>query len=1111
MGNESASKEAKLGRYVLIQRSDDKHDLKLEDTTGHAFSNPFNELKTEADREMIEEKCETSKVKQILSCYSEKTNSQIGAKIDFVKEPTAELGQMDKEVVEVLASCRRTRRGKANESNFMKENAMQIQRYTRNSYKALSTNAIENCTDLALMQETNNSASAVETVKKSLRGTSRKHFTATVESVMSNNISHAPELLKPSKEPSDKPYLRRKRAAKPKEPETILGLKEKADAKIPLRNKEDSKSDLKSQFAEENTQDKMQNENFGNLGMENNGNILKRSRRGRNITEQTDIEILNAAVEEDKTGRKKCTASKSYKKRLENNTGEVKEKAVTHLLKGKKVHFLLEKNDALLLQEKSTLGEKGDSRKENNASSTTEQTSRRSKRKISVAPQPVGFSPSKEKQALEINETQYKQDTFFSSENVIAGSDRSGVSFSLGHEECGEKGQNGESPDESQKVQLESVQTPAGRSRPRRQKVEKENIHQRGRGKQAICKEIPTQDSNKKADNTKKHTKKNQTKRGKGRKIDLQLEIPLPLEQNTLERENPKADNLNSAQSECSEQYIQNEPHPNDTQNITLGSAPITAQCDSQKRDEVGKENALRRSKRKVLAHEITENVSQQDVGIVEQNMDIRNKNLPKRTKGRRIVSDFQTLLSLGVSAKEDLEVGKSSSAQEDCSLQQPQNAINPNETQNMPMESVQVLAEQSLPDGLNVPRKGRRKAIAQTTLTEYNSKQAGSTTEEDVVVKSACSAKENQSKRSRTRKIAPASQALISPIQDNLPLQTLTRSKNAEQSSETSETKTTANENRPHRSRRRKADDIITTGSVSASKKPRLPDKSNQEKMPRDIQDVSKESISKRSGRKQLVLQKTLAECNGQLGNNSEKAMPVKDESVPLKKGSGKAKKTKKNKGEQIALESQVSSSLNVSITVPPLSSEKGGSACKNPSTVIENGAVGKARQAKCSSRNKTVVSTTAVRRKYKQTAEEVDHENNLEKTDVANQKHCRSDRKKLVALEATICASVKEKYGLNASSDTASNDLLEILDNNAAKKNPPRRGKRKQVNSDSETSASTSITTRDVILENKLKSKAEDSENTTLQKGKRKMKEEPTRAEETEGRTRGSKRTKK
>ncbi|KAH0623651.1 hypothetical protein JD844_006648 [Phrynosoma platyrhinos] len=1131
--NEAESKDAKLETSTEIKipftivTNDYKCDVKLED-------NPLNELKIEA----------TETVCMPESCQPDDTESQNADRTGFVKEPVADLGPKDEEMSRPLASGRRTRKQKVDESTTTIEQTRKVQKRTRNFHRAKSDKSVK----------------SNDSFEQSITDSSTdESLMPVIESV--NKIS--------SREESRKLVIDTNSNIQNKDFETsevdIIGsstCKRNTRGKaIPVKT-ESKTSEVKgigNSICKRNTRGKaiaIKTENQTSE-IESTGNsISKRITRGKAIPVKTEIEILNRAINEYKSGSTKCTVSKICKiEALESNTTEVQENAVRRG-KGKKVNFLLEINNSMSLEDKCVLGdnsiipeEERSSFSESSTSSAKEKTSRRSKKKASVISQQLCCSLSEEKHT-EICGNKDKKGIKSSFENIThTKDDPLVVSSNFFKGKTVQEIQVEENPNETQNVPLESSQTLAVHSPLKKQDIAEENLPRRGRNRQTISHEVCTEYDSKQSAAMKKQkmsvsSEEKQPKRGRGRRVVPPSQIPLPLESITLAKESPKQDHISSSQTEYSLQQIQKEENPNETPKEPVGSIQTSTEHHPARRQKAAKVNPPRTGRSKQgIAHETsTEYDSRKATEVVDCNMGVpinenqqkrvrRKRGLPlfqeealtkespasfsfssakggefllqiqkeglpsespkvprevvqtleehsppkrqkeakeylprrgrrkevisheistefnrkhaveisdhvivvtkeenqlKRGRGKRSVPVFQTppLRENPAFSKEGPKTDSFNSAQGECSLQQIPNEANVSETQETSMES----AEHSPPKRFKIaqedpPRRGRRKAAYQETMTECERKQAAVT-----VVKNADSTKKNESKRDRRRKIVPASQALFSPLKNNS--LTLSPTSEVEQPSSVGETAAIASESLPRKSSRRKKDGITATGSVPANKESKLFDKGKEEKISEDVQDLAKENVSKRGRRKQLVREIL---SNNQLGN-SKNTISINDKTLHFEIDFEKKTQSKRNQEEENVLASELLPSLKVSITLPSSSSDKGRTASENPSALVEN--VGKGKKAKYGrNNNKIAECATSVRRNNKHT-EEVFQENDLEKKTLANEKQYRRGRKKGNAFESTISVSLKEKDGLSVGSCAASEDQQEVLENTASSK---------------------------------------------------------------------------
>ncbi|XP_028585771.2 proliferation marker protein Ki-67 isoform X2 [Podarcis muralis] len=1193
MRNDYENKEAKLEsspkRISPLPKPKDnsKNISELEDNLGHVACNTFSELKSEAVIEPVEilRVSESHQLKEM--------DSENGHKIDFVKEPVANSGAVDTEIVGPLASARRTRR--ADKSRSVKEHdAKNTQRHTSSTQRAESVNCVQanekfdqNITEINLKQESESNTSAVET-----------------EGEMAA-----------------------------RQTEASLDLEENAEI-----------------------QDKIKNQDFETSGVESTGNvILKRNRRGKAASIQAELFITNTDVNEAKKESLRHTTPKTHI--LEKTAIEVKENNVrrrkgrkVHLCDNsvplEEKHMLGDKDGAYEEQKSASIASQPGMQEIQNEENpdeaqkvplesvqTPEEHSpprrqtvapRRGRIKRAISQEKTIGCDSKQAADTEdqnmpvtVKENRPKRGRGRRAvpecqippllENVALTKESPTVdSFSSTQGKCSlQETQTKENLDEMPKMPLESEQPLLEHSPPKRQKIAKGNPPRRGRSKQTISPETLTDCDIKQAADTEDQNmpvtvKENQPKRGRGRRAAPVCSVTLPLEDIPLTYKGPTANSISSAPGKCSLDEIQKEEKPNETEEVPLEglqtpakycparkqkvakrmlpkrgktkqdiSQETSVECESKqtadrkdqamvvtikdnqlkrgrkravpvshmtlplgnltpayegatvdsfssaqgkcslqeihteedlgempkipleseqpllehsppKRQKIAKGNPPRRGRRskQTISPKIpTECDSEQAADTEDQNMLVTVKeSQPKRGRGRRAAPGCQIPPPLENVAlkKESPTVGSLSSTQGKCSLQDIENEKNLDEMPKMPLESEQPLVEHSPPKRLNLAkgnplRRGRNKpTISPEILTECDSKQAGDTEDQNMLV----TVKENQLKRGRGRKTAPVT--ALSPLKSNiLPLPSSTKSKGAvEQPSGALEIATVASENLPRRGRRRKADEAIAASSVSASKKPILLDTGNQEDMPEVLKGVTIDNVSKRGRRKQSVPSEISTESNGQPVSGNRKVSFVKDKKMSLE-SSSVFQNQSKGKRVKRTTPSRVHPSLKVSITLTPPPPDKG-------ETASENDATAKGKLEKCGRRNKIKIVTPSmsVRRKHNlPEKEDFQEKQNVDvgKLAIANEKISRRGRR-VDALEAPISASLRTNRRLNAGGDNAPKD-------------------------------------RQMILKNKSKSKAESIEKTPLKKEKKKtVKEEHSKstvkpAGETEGKTRGRK----
>ncbi|CAI5774862.1 proliferation marker protein Ki-67 [Podarcis lilfordi] len=1078
MRNGYENKEAKLEsspkRISPLPKPKDnsKNISKLEDNLGHVACNTFSELKSEAVIEPVEimRVSESHQLKEM--------DSENGHKIDFVKEPVANSGAVDIEIVGPLASARRTRR--ADKSRSVKEHdAKNTQRHTSSTQRAEPVNCVQanenfdqNITEINLKQESESNTSAVET-----------------EGEMAA-----------------------------RQTEASLDLEENAEI-----------------------QDKIKNQDFETSGVESAGNvILKRNRRGKAASIQAELFTTNTDVNEAKKENLRHTTPKTHV--LEKTATEVKENNVrrkgrkVHLLCDNSVpleekRMLGDKDGAYEGQKSASIAlqpgmqeiqneeNPGEAQKVPLESVQTPEkhspprrqtvTPRRGRRKRAISQETTIECDSKQAADTEdqnmpvtVKENRPKRGRGRRAvpecqippllENVALTKESPTVdSFGSTQEKCSlQETQTKENLDEMPKMPLESEQPLLEHSPPKRQKIAKGNPPRRGRSKQTISPETLTECDSKQAADTEDQNmpvtvKENQPKRGRGRRAAPVCSVTLPLEDIPLTSEGPTANSISSAPRKCSLDEIQNEEKPNETEEVPLEGLQTPAKyCPARKQKLANRMLPKRGKSKQAISQETSvECESKQTADRKDQAMVVTIKDNQLKRGRRRVVPVSHMTLPLGniTPAYEGAKLDSFTSAQGKCSLQEIHTEENIGEMSKRPLESEQPLLEHSPPKRQkiakgNPPRRGRSKqTISPKIPTECDSEQAADTEDQNMLV----TVKENQLKRGRGRKTAPVT--ALSPLKSNiLPLPSSTKSKGAvEEPSEALEIATVASKNLPRRGRRRKVDEVIAASSVSASKKPILLDTGKQEDMPEVLKGVTIDNVSKRGRRKQSVPSEISTESNGQPGSDNRKVSFVKDNKMPLE-SSSVFQNQSKGKRVKRTTPSRVHPSLKVSITLTSPPPDKGETASENQSTLLENDATGKGKLEKCGRRNKNKIVTPSmsIRRKHNlPEKEDFQEKQNVDfgKLAIPNEKISRRGRR-VDALEAPISASLRTNRRLNAGGDNAPKD-------------------------------------RQMILKNKSKSKAESIEKTPLKKEKKKtVKEEHSKstvkpAGETEGKTRGRK----
>ncbi|CAI5774854.1 proliferation marker protein Ki-67 [Podarcis lilfordi] len=768
MRNGYENKEAKLEsspkRISPLPKPKDnsKNISKLEDNLGHVACNTFSELKSEAVIEPVEimRVSESHQLKEM--------DSENGHKIDFVKEPVANSGAVDIEIVGPLASARRTRR--ADKSRSVKEHdAKNTQRHTSSTQRAEPVNCVQanenfdqNITEINLKQESESNTSAVET-----------------EGEMAA-----------------------------RQTEASLDLEENAEI-----------------------QDKIKNQDFETSGVESAGNvILKRNRRGKAASIQAELFTTNTDVNEAKKENLRHTTPKTHV--LEKTATEVKENNVrrkgrkVHLLCDNSVpleekRMLGDKDGAYEGQKSASIAlqpgmqeiqneeNPGEAQKVPLESVQTPEkhspprrqtvTPRRGRRKRAISQETTIECDSKQAADTEdqnmpvtVKENRPKRGRGRRAvpecqippllENVALTKESPTVdSFGSTQEKCSlQETQTKENLDEMPKMPLESEQPLLEHSPPKRQKIAKGNPPRRGRSKQTISPETLTECDSKQAADTEDQNmpvtvKENQPKRGRGRRAAPVCSVTLPLEDIPLTSEGPTANSISSAPRKCSLDEIQNEEKPNETEEVPLEGLQTPAKyCPARKQKLANRMLPKRGKSKQAISQETSvECESKQTADRKDQAMVVTIKDNQLKRGRRRVVPVSHMTLPLGniTPAYEGAKLDSFTSAQGKCSLQEIHTEENIGEMSKRPLESEQPLLEHSPPKRQkiakgNPPRRGRSKqTISPKIPTECDSEQAGDTEDQNMLV----TVKENQPKRGRGRRAVPECQ--IPPPLENVAL----------------------------------------------------------------------------------------------------------------------------------------------------------------------------------------------------------------------------------------------------------------------------------------------------------------------------------------------------
>ncbi|XP_015262025.1 PREDICTED: antigen KI-67 [Gekko japonicus] len=163
-----------------------------------------------------------------------------------------------------------------------------------------------------------------------------------------------------------------------------------------------------------------------------------------------------------------------------------------------------------------------------------------------------------------------------------------------------------------------------------------------------------------------------------------------------------------------------------------------------------------------------TENASKVTPKIEKQPMSVENaifsnEKHSKRGRGRKVAPVSQTLETPTV-PKEDPSTGSSVFAQGEC-LQGTQNENNFNEVQKVCLDNIQAIVEHIRPKRQKVTRGNllqndrSKQGVSHEPAMESDNKENPDVENQDVVVENAFTAKENQPKRGRRKKIASVTQ----------------------------------------------------------------------------------------------------------------------------------------------------------------------------------------------------------------------------------------------------------------------------------------------------------------------------------------------------------------
>ncbi|XP_060119579.1 proliferation marker protein Ki-67-like [Heteronotia binoei] len=654
--------------------------------------------------------------------------------------------------------------------------------------------------------------------------------------------------------------------------------------------------------------------------------------------------------------------------------------------------------------------------------------------------------------------------------------------------------QNEGSSTETQKVVLDNTESSVEHILPKRQKMARGNLPQRGRRKQAVSDERPTVKDNKNTpdvinqDKVVEDTftvKENQPKRGRGRKAAVPqiLEsdnFPLSsknkngaeeqagaLKMATTLSKNLKEDTsigrFSFTQEKCL-QDTQNEEHSNETQKVVLGNIESSVEHILPKRQKVARGNLPQRGRRKqvVFDERPTEKDNKDTPDVVNQDKVVEDtftvkENQPKRGRGRKaavpqiLESDnfplssknksgteeqagaLEMTTTLSKNVKEDTSIGRFSFAQEKC-LQVTQNEEHSNETQKIVLGNIESSVEHILPkrqvSRRNLPQRGRRK---QVVFDERPTEKDNKDTP-DVINQDMVVENAFTVKENLPKRGRGRKVAAVPQVleNDHFPLSSKDKS-GVEEQAEALEMTITANSS-SHRGRCKKS-------SVPAGKKPSMVDNVNQKEMASELKDVTKENVSKK-----LPVHEASTETNIQQRATGSKLTHVKCKKVSADSLFENQSKRSRGKNIVLAFQTPTSPALKISITLP--SSDKNETARENQNLYTENNATGKENLSVNGRRNKKIVPrSTSARRKCKLPEEKDECQDkpnvDMEKTGISNDKQKRTVRK----VGASKTTFSEEKCGLPESSDGILKDQQVIMANTISEMEDASQGRRKRV----------------------------------------------------------------
>ncbi|XP_043407928.1 proliferation marker protein Ki-67 [Chelonia mydas] len=1022
------------------------------------------------------------------------------------------------EMLESLVPAKRTRRGKTedNKQEFTEEHDAKEKsqrQTTRNPCRAETVKCVQtdeqdfaNSTiEAAAVEESEIDKPTLEIMvtemkgRKSLRVKSRKQLEETKKvstEMVPENITSVQEAKRTSKETVVKTHKSIKNETKAaqgnKEAKTGQSLKLKESH---FENTNDAPLDVYSSQANRNSIKKTNQTHGNNTGQKGildikEGEFAKNEKMIPQNISETEPETISTkdslgslqTVQSSKTkkAQNNPTAAMVYDERtvlrhgkrirkgdgkqeasetkqieiLENNPTEANENTPRRD-RGKKVHFELEEASSASLRGKHVLSEGNDKDQnetsENFPSQANENLSRRGRRKeVDLTPDKVSSTSLRKKDSLPESDAKKDQDAALEStasptkENTSRRGRRKQVdhkvlaanSTSFGGK-CTLPGDSSkEEMSESQNVPFEAIVLPT-----------KEKLSRRGRRNQvsltsqaANCtslrgkrnwtenddKDAIPKDQNVPLGSTTSQAKVNPSRKGRRQQVELttqaasstSLQGKSSLPENDDKEKVPKED--------------QNVPLENTTE--AKANPPRKGRWKQVDLTRQAASSTSLRGKSSLPENDDKEKVPKEDQNVPLGNTTEAKANPPR--KGRRKQIDLTTQAASSTSLR-----GKSSLPENDGKEKVPK------EDQNVPLGN-------TTEPKANPPRKGRRKQVDLTTQAASSTSLRGKT-----------SLPENDNKEK------------VSKEDQNVPLENIT--------------------SQASKKGRRKQADLTTQAASSTSLrgKSSLPENDGKEKVPKEDQNVplvntteAKANPPRKGRRKQVDLTTQAASSTSLRGktslpeNDDKEKVPKEDQNVPLENITSQASKKGRRKQVDLTTQAASSTSLQGKSSLP----ENGGKEKvpkENQNVPLGNTTEAKANPPRMGRRKQVDLTTQAASStslRGKTSLPENDDKEKVPKEDqnvplenITSQASKKGRRKQVdLTTQAASSTSLRGKSSLpeNDGEEKVPKEHQNVPLGNTAevKANPPRRGRRKQVDLTTQAASSTSLRGKGSLPEN-------------------------------------------